>query len=69
MKSVHEPVMLREAMELLRLKPGDIVLDATTGAGGHAKEMLARITPGGRLIGLDNDADVMRIAEEKLIDL
>lgn len=66
MKSVHEPVMLREAMELLGLGSGDIALDATVGAGGHAKEMLKRITPGGRLIGLDNDAGVLAIAEEDL---
>lgn len=58
--------MLRETVELLELKAKDTVLDATTGAGGHAREILARITPGGRLIGLDNDAEILKIADASL---
>jgi 16S rRNA (cytosine1402-N4)-methyltransferase len=47
--------LLAEAVESLRLKPGLSVLDATLGGGGHAAEILKRIRPGGRLIGIDRD--------------
>jgi 16S rRNA (cytosine1402-N4)-methyltransferase len=68
MKNVHDPVMLRETIEFLELEPGETVLDATIGAGGHAREILKRVSPGGRLIGLDNDAGIISIAEDNLKD-
>ncbi len=58
--------MLEEAISFLDLKPGDIVLDATVGGGGHALEILKNILPGGRLIGLDADKSALEIAGEKL---
>ncbi len=51
----HRPIMLREILEVLAPKPGDLVVDCTLGYGGHARELLAAIQPGGRLIGLDID--------------
>jgi 16S rRNA (cytosine1402-N4)-methyltransferase len=53
--AVHVPVVLSEVLEFLDLKPGLVVVDGTVGAGGHALEILKRIQPGGRLIGLDRD--------------
>jgi len=50
--SAHQPVMLDEVIGSLNLKPGDRALDATIGGGGHAIEILKRITPGGLLIAL-----------------
>jgi 16S rRNA (cytosine1402-N4)-methyltransferase len=58
--------MLEEVMGSLNLRPGDVVLDATVGGGGHAREILKRITPGGRLIGLDADEAAIRAAAESL---
>ena len=58
--------MLDEAVSSLNLKPGYVVLDATIGGGGHAAEILKRITPGGRLLGLDADDAAIRIASETL---
>lgn len=52
----HVPVLVEEVMACLRPAPGDIVVDCTLGYGGHAREFLRRIAPGGRLIGLDVDA-------------
>jgi len=52
---VHRPVMLKEAISSLNLGSGDIVLDATFGGGGHAREILDRILPDGKLIALDAD--------------
>ena len=63
---MHQPVMLDEVISSLNLKPGYIVLDATVGGGAHSKEMLKRITPGGRLIGLDADESAIKTASENL---
>ena len=51
----HRPVMCKETLEILSPKPGEIVVDCTLGFGGHAREILPRIQPGGFLIGLDAD--------------
>ncbi len=63
---MHQPVMLDEVVSSLNLKPGHVVLDATIGGGGHAGEILKRIMPGGRLIGLDADDEAIKIASENL---
>lgn len=51
----HRPIMVAEILEVLTLQPGQIAVDCTLGYGGHAKEMLAKLSPGGRLVGLDVD--------------
>jgi 16S rRNA (cytosine1402-N4)-methyltransferase len=51
----HRPVMLNEVLDALSAKPGQIVVDCTLGYGGHARELLQRIQPGGLLLGLDAD--------------
>ena len=53
----HRPIMVAEILEVLAPKPGDIVADCTLGFGGHARALLEKISPGGRLIGLDADPD------------
>ncbi|MDD5428652.1 MAG: 16S rRNA (cytosine(1402)-N(4))-methyltransferase RsmH [Candidatus Omnitrophica bacterium] len=63
---MHHPVMLDEAISSLNLKPGYVVLDGTVGGGGHSKEILKRILPGGRLIGLDADQSAIKAAGENL---
>ncbi len=52
----HVPILVDEVMACLRPGPGDVVVDCTVGYGGHTHEFLKRITPGGKLIGLDVDA-------------
>lgn len=51
----HIPVLLKEVISGLDLKPGMIVLDATLGGGGHSKEICKLIGKEGVLIGLDRD--------------
>ena len=51
----HRPIMVREIMAVLAPQPGETAVDGTLGYGGHAREILAAIQPGGRLIGLDAD--------------
>src|SRR6185437_1482002 len=51
----HRPIMVAEILEALTPKPGEVAVDCTLGYGGHALEILARLQPGGKLIGLDVD--------------
>lgn len=51
----HRPIMVAEILEVLAPQPGELAVDCTLGYGGHAREILPRILPGGRLIGLDVD--------------
>ena len=62
----HVPVMRDEALALLDPQPGRVFVDATTGGGGHAAAVAARLAPGGRLIGLDQDPDALEEAERAL---
>ena len=52
---MHRPIMVAEILEVLAPKAGEIAVDCTLGFGGHAQEILARLQPGGRLIGFDAD--------------
>ena len=58
--------MLKEVTGSLNLKPGYIFLDATLGGGGHAKEVLKKIMPGGTLLGIDADPITLKVAEINL---
>jgi 16S rRNA (cytosine1402-N4)-methyltransferase len=60
--SAHEPVLLDEVMSWLQPRPGGCYCDATVGYGGHAREILARSAPDGKLIGLDRDTDALAAA-------
>jgi 16S rRNA (cytosine1402-N4)-methyltransferase len=51
----HRPIMVAEILAVLAPRPGEIAVDCTLGYGGHAQEILARLQPGGRLLGLDVD--------------
>ncbi len=62
----HVPVMRDEALALLDPRPGRVFVDATTGGGGHAAAVAARLAPGGRLIGLDQDPDALAEAGRAL---
>jgi 16S rRNA (cytosine1402-N4)-methyltransferase len=62
----HEPVLLEEAMTWLRPRPGASFCDATVGLGGHARVILERSAPDGRLIGIDRDRDALAEARVAL---
>jgi 16S rRNA (cytosine1402-N4)-methyltransferase len=62
----HRPVLLQEVLAALRSEPGETVVDCTLGWGGHAVELLQRVGPQGRLLGLDLDADNLQRARERL---
>jgi 16S rRNA (cytosine1402-N4)-methyltransferase len=51
----HRPIMVSEILDILAPQPGEIAVDCTLGYGGHAREILPRLQPGGQLFGLDAD--------------
>lgn len=62
----HIPVMLDEVVEHLACRPGKVIADGTVGGAGHAEAICRKIMPGGTLVGLDQDADAVRHAEQRL---
>lgn len=58
--SIHKSVLLKEAVENLILKEGDIVVDATLGGGGHSREILKTIGKSGKLIAIDQDETAIK---------
>jgi 16S rRNA (cytosine1402-N4)-methyltransferase len=65
-QSGHVPVLLKEAIDFLAVKPGGSYIDATLGLGGHSFELARRLGPRGRLIGLDKDPQALEQARERL---
>lgn len=53
--AIHKPVLLQETIESLSLLAGTTAVDGTLGRGGHAQEIIKRISPGGTFIGIDVD--------------
>ncbi len=66
---MHVPIMVREILEILNPQPGQRAVDCTLGYGGHAKEVLARLQPGGQLVGLDVDPVEQPRTEARIRDL
>ncbi len=65
----HRPIMVEEVLEALAPRPGEVAVDCTLSYGGHARELLARLQPGGRLLGLDVDPLELPRTEERLRSL
>jgi 16S rRNA (cytosine1402-N4)-methyltransferase len=58
--TIHKPVLLKEIIDNLNLKCGDIVVDATLGGGGHSREILKKIGKSGKLIAIDQDETAIK---------
>jgi 16S rRNA (cytosine1402-N4)-methyltransferase len=56
---LHEPVLLEQVIGWLQPRPGASFCDATVGMGGHARAILERTSPDGRLVGIDRDRDAL----------
>lgn len=64
-ENLHQSVLLEETVRLLEPKSGEIFVDATLGLGGHAEAVL-QTSETVRLIGIDQDAEAIRLARERL---
>ncbi len=64
----HVPVLYQEVLEALRPEPGKKYIDLTVGAAGHARGILERSSPTGRLLAVDADAEAVRYARSALRD-
>jgi len=67
--AVHVPVLLDEVIRGLDPRPGAVIVDGTLGAGGHARELAARVGPRGRIVALDLDPSAVAAAESRLAGL
>ncbi len=63
---IHRPVMLSEVLDYLQVQPGMVVVDATAGAGGHTEALARAVGPRGKVIALDRDPEMVRLAQKRL---
>lgn len=60
----HNPVLLKETVDGLNIKPDGVYVDVTFGGGGHSREILRRLGPNGKLFAFDQDEDALANALE-----
>lgn len=65
---MHIPVLLKETIDLLDVKQGDVVIDGTLGGGGHSEALCSRFGRTITLIGIDRDEDAIARSKSRLID-
>ncbi len=68
MEFSHQPVLLKETIEGLDIRPDLIYLDGTLGGGGHSYEIASRLSGKGHLYGVDQDGDAIRAATDRLAE-
>ena len=66
MEFKHIPVLLKETIDGLNIKPDGIYVDGTIGGAGHSKEIIKKLSPKGFLIGIDRDEEALKAAKENL---
>lgn len=66
MEFSHIPVLLKECIEGLNIKPEGIYVDGTMGGAGHSSEIVEKLNSNGKLIGIDRDQEALQTAKEKL---
>lgn len=67
--SFHLPVLLKEILEYLDPKPGQVFIDGTLGGGGHALALAEKVQPNGTVIGIDLDPAAIQAAETNAAEL
>ncbi len=67
MQTIHIPVMLEEVLKYLQPRAGGQYVDGTIGGGGHTEAILEQSAPGGRVLGIDSDAQALAGVEKRLV--
>ena len=62
---MHEPVLLKEVLDIFNPRPGQTYIDATINGGGHARAIAERVGKNGRVIGMDWDCDIISEARKR----
>src|SRR4051794_38569987 len=65
--SGHDPVLLRETLDALNLRPGFTIVDCTLGRGGHSSAIARHLGPDGLLIGIDADPRNLEFARQRVL--
>jgi 16S rRNA (cytosine1402-N4)-methyltransferase len=65
-ETIHTPVLRRQVLELLDVRPGGRYIDATIDGGGHARDVLEASAPDGALLGIDRDPVILESTRERL---
>ena len=68
MEFKHIPVLFHEIMDIMAPKAGEVFVDCTLGGGGHSRGFLERMGDDGRLIGIDQDTNALRAAQDNLAE-
>lgn len=66
MEFQHQPVLMNQTLNSLKLRPGGVYLDGTLGGGGHTEAILQATEPDGKVIGLDQDDEALAAASQRL---
>lgn len=66
MEFAHIPVLFRETVDSLQIKPDGVYVDCTAGGGGHSKAILERLSGKGSLIAVDRDPEAVEILQARL---
>ena len=72
-ENIHKPVLVKEVIDYLNLKKGDVIFDGTLGGAGHTIGIIKAIAPTGKIIGVDLDSQAIStaariLAKKKLLD-
>lgn len=65
---MHIAVLIKEVLEYLDPKPGENFIDCTVGQGGHARTILEKTGPDGKILGIDQDPEQIEICRKNLLD-
>ena len=66
MEFKHEPIMLNECIENLKIKQNGVYVDGTLGGAGHSSEIVKRLSNEGVLIGIDRDTEALKASGKRL---
>jgi len=65
---MHKPVLIKEVLEHLNPSPGENFIDCTFGFGGHALDILEKIKPEGKVLGIEQDEEIITLIKKRIED-